>query len=190
VTVRTVVAGTVLAVVVVAIAGLSRERLRGRPYAYEHVDIPGVENAGRIGARLYRGAQPSTAGFVELQRLGVRTVVSLTIGHDDQRGEKDLVERLGMRYVHLPWSAMHQPPAAHVTAFLDLLRSHPDDIVFVHCKAGVDRTGVMVASYRLLTEHWRPADAVAEMNAFGFHWLFHPQLEQYVHTLADTNGFR
>ncbi|HWB29136.1 MAG TPA: hypothetical protein VG736_01445, partial [Vicinamibacterales bacterium] len=102
--VRAIVVGTVLAAVLVVIAGIARERFRGRPYAFEHVDIPGIENAGRINARLYRGAQPSTAGFVELQRLGVRTVVSLTIGHDDQRGEKDVVERLGMRYVHLPWS--------------------------------------------------------------------------------------
>jgi protein-tyrosine phosphatase len=178
--------GILLAVLVIAIAGMGRERLRGRPYAFEHVDVPGVENAGRVGPRLLRGAQPSTAGFAALQRLGVRIVVSLTIGRDDQHDERDIVERLGMRYVHLPWSAMHEPPPEHVTAFLDLIRGHPDEVVFVHCKAGVDRTGVMVASYRVLVEHWRAADAVAEMNAFGFHRLFHPQLERYVHALADA----
>ncbi len=114
------------------------------------------------------------------------TVVSFTLGRDELSAEKDDVEALGMRYVHLPWSTMHDPPAEHVKAFLSLFRESPNQTVFVHCKAGVDRTGVMVAAYRIAVEHWRPDQAVAEMNAFHFRSVFLPHLARYVTNLPSV----
>lgn len=165
------------------------DTLRGRAYSAEHITIEGVGNAGRVNDHLYRGGQPSTEGLQALKALGVQTVVSFTLGSDDDvavNKERDDVEALGMRFVHLPWSTTQIPPSEHIAAFLDLLRSSPNETVFVHCKAGVDRTGVMVASYRVAVDHW-PADrAMAEMNAFRFHWIFFPHLARYVGNLPTT----
>jgi len=183
---RRVLLGGAICLIAAGGTVLGADYARGRAYRDEHVDISGVDNAGRAGSHLLRGAQPSTTGFHALRRLGVDTVVSFTTGDDDVSGEQAVVEGLGMRYVHLPWSAMHEPPPEHLSAFLALLHEHPNDTVFVHCKAGADRTGAMIASYRVLVEHWSPRDAIAEMNAFGFHWLFHPQLQAYVYALDQT----
>jgi tyrosine-protein phosphatase SIW14 len=40
--------------------------------------------------------------------------------------------------------------------------------VLLHCKAGLHRTGVLVATYRLEYEGWTPAAALAELRANGF----------------------
>jgi tyrosine-protein phosphatase SIW14 len=170
----------------IVIATTGTEFLHGRPYAAEHLQIDGIENAGRVTAHLYRGAQPSRAGFRSLKALGVDTVVSFTLGRDELSAEKNDLGALGIRYVHLPWSTMHDPPAEHVRAFLSLFREFPNQTVFVHCKAGVDRTGVMVAAYRIALEHWRPDQAVAEMNAFHFRSVFLPHLARYVTNLPSV----
>ncbi|MEO8481983.1 MAG: dual specificity protein phosphatase family protein [Acidobacteriota bacterium] len=178
-----VLKGVAIAAAIV-IGLLAHERVRSRPYQSEQVVIAGVANAGRIGSHLLRGAQPSLAGFQALRALGVTSVINLTTGRDEVTMEQATVEGLGMEYIHLPWSAVHDPPAEHVRAFVDWLETHHDTLTFVHCKAGVDRTGTMVASYRLLAQGWSADAAVAEMDAFHFHWLLHPHLQRFVYALA------
>ena len=39
--------------------------------------------------------------------------------------------------------------------------------VFVHCQAGKDRTGLVVAVYRILVDGWSVDDAIAERKTFG-----------------------
>ena len=39
--------------------------------------------------------------------------------------------------------------------------------VLVHCKDGVDRTGMIVAIYRMTPEGWTSNDALAEAERFG-----------------------
>lgn len=182
------VSGVAALLVAVGGAVAGADFVRGRPYAAERVYIDGVENAGRVNTHLYRGAQPSKAGLRALKNLGVDTVVSLTLGRDEISGEKDDVEALGMRYVHLPWSTVRDPPPERVSAFLALLTSLPNETVFVHCKAGVDRTGVMVAAYRIAVDQWRSDSALAEMNAFHFHSVFLPHLARYVAHLRPASG--
>jgi protein tyrosine/serine phosphatase len=41
--------------------------------------------------------------------------------------------------------------------------------VFVHCQHGADRTGMMVAAYRVMEMGWTPEEAAAELPRFGFH---------------------
>jgi tyrosine-protein phosphatase SIW14 len=45
--------------------------------------------------------------------------------------------------------------------------------LFVHCRQGHDRTGIIVAAYRMKEEGWHLAAAEAEMEAFGFNkvWI-------------------
>ena len=72
------------------------------------------------------------------------------------------VESLGMKYVSIPWSGSSYPSSSQVVQFLDLVRANPQAKIFVHCKRGADRTGVMVAAYRIAFEHKDVADAVLE----------------------------
>jgi protein tyrosine/serine phosphatase len=135
--------------------------------------------------RLYRGAQPSPEGFEALKTIGIDTVVRFSLGEEGSAAERAQVEKLGMHFVNLPWSSVHEPAADQVTAFLGLLRDHPERKVFVHCKAGSDRTGVMVALSRIALDHWTPAEAIDEMKAFHYRYVFLPHLQSYVETFPD-----
>lgn len=143
--------------------------------------IAGIDNFGRVDEHLYRGAQPKPAAYAQLKKMGIDTVVRFNSeGHEDMAAEKAQVESLGMRFVGLPWSTSGEPSHEQVVTLLALLRANRDGKTFVHCRVGADRTGVMVALYRLSFSHWNTAQAVAEMHAFHYHRLFLPHLQRYV----------
>ena len=144
------------------------------PVAVERLSIRGVENAGKISEFLYRGAQPRGEGYDELRKLGISIVVDLRNSKPVKRDggetrEQAKVEAAGMRYVEIPTSAFFGPTESQVATFLQLLRDNEKEKVFVHCYFGDDRTGVMVATYRISIDHWTSDEAYNEMRAFHFH---------------------
>ena len=132
--------------------------------SYPRNDVPGLPNFARVSEVLYRGAQPDREGFRHLRNLGIRTVVNLRDHHSD---EADL-KGLGFRYVNIPCKAS-EPEASKVVAFLKVVTSPQDQPVYVHCLHGSDRTGMMVACYRIVILGWSKDRAVAELSNFGFH---------------------
>jgi len=157
-------------------------------FGEEKLSVNGIDNFGRVNAQLYRGAQPDQAGFAELKKLGVDIVVRLSLGDEGAAAEKEQVEALGMQFLAIPWSAVREPEREKVLAFVSLVRDHPDKKVFVHCKAGADRTGVFVAAYRIALDRWTPTQAMAEMNAFHYHYFFLPHLQRYVEAFPSWLG--
>ena len=144
------------------------------PVGVVRLSIPGVVNAGRVSEFLYRGAQPRGNGYEELKKLGISIVVDLrnskpVKSDDGQTREQVKVEAAGMRYVEIPTSAFFGPTQGQVASFLQLLRDNEKQKVFVHCYFGDDRTGVMVATYRIAMDHWTSDEAYNEMRAFHFH---------------------
>ena len=59
------------------------------------------------------------------------------------------------------------PKTEDVAHFLELLRASPDKKVFVHCERGAERTGVMVACYRISSERWTADQATAWWQVNG-----------------------
>jgi len=89
-------------------------------------------------------------------------------------------EKLGMRFVHIPINGFAAPTNEEVIQFLSLFRGDPQQKVFVHCLLGEDRTGVFVATYRMSVQKWPAAQALHEMNAFGFNGFWHPAMKSFV----------
>ncbi len=143
----------------------------------------GLPNFGHVTDNLFRGAQPSGAGFSALHEMGVSIVVDFRDERDQIASEQSQVEAMGMKFVSIPWSGHDEPRSAQVAQFLDLVHANPQAKIFVHCKAGKDRTGVMVAAYRIAVERKPLSDAVAEMHQYKYHATFLPHLERYVRTL-------
>lgn len=174
---RMVVATVFLAVVsLVAGAEVSWSQTNQEP--------KGLPNFGRVTGTLYRGGQPTPDGFKTLRAMDVGTVINFRENHAETAKEKRKVESLGMKYVGIPWSAGHQPSTAQVLEFLDLVRVNQNTKIFVHCRRGADRTGVMIAAYRVVVEHESVAEAISEMRRFHYDWLFRPQLRHYVESLS------
>ena len=103
-------------------------------------------------------------GFEQLAKMHVEIVVDL---RGNRKDERDVITKLGMQYVPIPWFCM-RPKDIVIAQFLSLLRDNPDKKVFVHCNTGIDRTGMMVAAYRMAEEKWSAQEAMQEMQAFGF----------------------
>lgn len=136
------------------------------------LQLPGLPNFGVVSDQLYRGAQPDTEGFGELKTLGVDIVVNFRHETSQIRRERAFVEAQGMRYVSIPWRGHDDPKVEQVAQFLSLVRDNPGRRIFVHCARGAERTGVMVASYRISRDRWTPKQALAEMGTFGFRSRF------------------
>jgi tyrosine-protein phosphatase SIW14 len=109
----------------------------------------------KITTTLYRGGQPSENGFHILAKMGIDIVVDLRGSRDRER---KIVTHLGMQYVALPWHCSF-PRDKIFAQFLTLLRKNPGKKIFVHCRLGGDRTGMMIASYRMAQERWSPEKA-------------------------------
>jgi protein tyrosine phosphatase (PTP) superfamily phosphohydrolase (DUF442 family) len=146
------------------------------PSRLTHDPAPvGIARFARVDDGLARGARPGAAGVLALAGRGYRTVVSLR--HDDD--ERARVTAAGMRYVEIPMKigpfGAPVPTEAQARAFLDAVTDPAGRPAFVHCHHGRDRTGVMVALYRVKVSRWTPAEALTEMNERGLR----PQYRAY-----------
>lgn len=122
----------------------------------------------QVDPSLYRGAQPTPEGFRRLADMGIKTIVSLRAqGKTHRAEERQLVESLGMRWVSLPMRSYWRPTDPQVRAFLELVSDPHRQPVFVHCQKGEDRTGSLVAAYRIARQGWIPQRAYAEALALG-----------------------
>jgi protein tyrosine phosphatase (PTP) superfamily phosphohydrolase (DUF442 family) len=146
----------------------------------EKLKVEGVPRAGRISDVLFRGAQPSAQGLAELKKLGITTIVDLRGNRGPVASERREVESLGMRFIDIPVLGWSAPTNAQVAQFLKLFKDDPQQKVFVHCYYGEDRSGVMVAAYRIAQQNWTADQAVAEMYSFGFHYHLYPGMKSYV----------
>lgn len=152
----------------------------------QRLSLDGVGNFARVSNTLYRGAQPSETAYNELKNIGVAVVVDFRDEKDEIAKEKARVEGAGMEFISLPWSGRSLPTHEEVATFLNLMHDTKGKKVFVHCKEGRDRTGTMVALYRMTFDRWTVEQAVAEMNDFKYHHFFLPGLEKYVEAWPKT----
>jgi protein tyrosine phosphatase (PTP) superfamily phosphohydrolase (DUF442 family) len=129
--------------------------------------VPGINNFSQVDEHVYRGAQPTTEGFQYLAKIGVETVVDLREGGERATGEELLVTSLGMKYVNVPMTGLTPPTKAEITRILVMLEDAKAGAVFVHCMRGADRTGAVIAAYRIDHGHWDNTRALKEAMSFG-----------------------
>lgn len=126
-----------------------------------------LPNFARVNERLYRGGQPRKDGFKKLAELGITTVINLR--DDDERA---LLEELdataaGLRYFNVPFKRRGPPNEAQVDRVLSLIDAHENEKVFLHCHKGQDRTGMVVALYRISRDGWTDEQAISEAERLG-----------------------
>jgi protein tyrosine phosphatase (PTP) superfamily phosphohydrolase (DUF442 family) len=140
------------------------------------ITVVGVSNFGEVTPHLFRGGQPKLAGYKHLKQMGIDLVIDLRLSGEGN--EKKDVNEAGMEFVSLRWHCMF-PHDSVFAQFLKLLRENRDKKIFVHCRYGDDRTGMMIAAYRMADEGWTPEEARKEMEKFGFHRFVCPRLGPY-----------
>jgi protein tyrosine/serine phosphatase len=143
------------------------------------LEKPGLPNLNQVSSVLFRGAQPTHEGMGQLEKMGVKTVVNLRGLHDN----RDKLSGTKLSNVTIRFHTWH-PEDEDMVKFLKTVTDTNRQPVFVHCKRGIDRTGTMVAVYRIAVQGWSKDEAVREMTqgGFGYDDMF-PNLVEYVKKL-------
>lgn len=139
----------------------------------------GLEHFYKVDDHLYRGAQPTEEGFNSLAKMGVKTVIDLREATERSDWEERLVKNAGMRYISVPIAGLAAPTADQMRRMLRVINDPAAGPVFVHCKRGKDRTGAVVACYRVEHDHWDNAKALKEARHLGMSWFEFPK-QQFV----------
>jgi protein tyrosine phosphatase (PTP) superfamily phosphohydrolase (DUF442 family) len=127
------------------------------------VEAAGLHNVYRLSERLYSGSSPEgDEGFASLQRLGIRTVLSV----DGARPDIERAHQHGQRYVHLP-IGYDGVPEEQGLRIARAVRDLPGP-VYMHCHHGKHRGPAAAAVARLcLDEKCGVEDAVAWLKKAG-----------------------
>jgi protein tyrosine/serine phosphatase len=157
---------------VLIVIGLPTAALAGAP-------PDGVPNFQKVDDHVYRGAQPTDLGFKSLAKLGIKTIVDLREPGDRSRVEEQVVRAGGMEYISVPMYGMETPSNEKVVKVLALLEDNSTGPVFVHCKRGADRTGAVIACYRVEHDRWKNDQALGEAKSLGMSF-FERAIQRYV----------
>jgi tyrosine-protein phosphatase SIW14 len=128
-----------------------------------------IRNFDEVTPWFYRGGQPGKEGLQALADLGVKTIVCLRWAPKIVEPERIAAEQLGMKFVSIPLNYWNVPTPKIIDEFFDLIHEEQNRPIYLHCLHGADRTGLMVAMYRITHQDWDFAKAYADMKAHGFH---------------------
>jgi hypothetical protein len=126
-------------------------------------DIP---NYVTVMPGIFRGGQPTEAGWARLRKAGVTNVVKLNM-IDEGNDNGAVHEGMMVHYFPLSFEAQTFGPVPAATIDGAVASIGPN--TYVHCLHGVDRTGLCIAIYRVRHDGWTKARAEKEMLDLGFH---------------------
>lgn len=148
--------------------GGSVNQKQGEPaVAIESERIP---NLHRVSDDLYRSGFPREGGLVELESLGVKSILELS--YFDIDSNLPDAKTTSLHIVHYPLLPLGIEQSMIFEMF-DIYRDL-EKPVLVHCYHGSDRTGLFVAIYRILYQNWSKEEAKDELinGGFGYHDVF------------------
>jgi protein tyrosine phosphatase (PTP) superfamily phosphohydrolase (DUF442 family) len=156
-----------LAVVLVGLAGLGALAITSvaqtaAPRVPKKLDAPTLPNAYQVTDKVISGGQPDgDAGYAALEKLGVKTVVSV----DGAKPDVETARQHGMRYVHLP----HGYDGIGEERMLDLAKAIRDlpGPIYVHCHHGKHRSPAAAAAACVEAGAITTDEALAVLKAAG-----------------------
>ncbi len=127
--------------------------------------ISKFKNLYRLNDSLYRSEQPDEKGFKSLDSIGIKSILSLRSKAVDEK----LVGNLPFKLYNVKMSAELFSDEEIIEA-LKVMRLSPKPLL-VHCVHGADRTGVVIAMYRIIYAGWSKQQAINEMRKgdYNFH---------------------
>jgi tyrosine-protein phosphatase SIW14 len=126
-----------------------------------------VRSFEKVNEQVYRGGDPTAVGLTELGAMGIKVDLDLREASDATKVEKEQAEKLGMKYVNIPMKPFSAPANDAMEHALVLLGQPRPGPVFVHCRRGKDRTGVVIACYRIQHDGWSNQQALEEARKHG-----------------------
>lgn len=151
-----------------------------RPAAWaQPVAATSPENFFQVSENLFRSAYPEEESIAALQTAGIKTIINLRSSND----QSEIFQEKGFT-THWYKMSAGSVSEADLIAVLKLLRTSPQPAL-VHCWHGSDRTGFIVAGYRIIEQGWSKEDAIAELRrgGFGYHEFWYPNIPDTLNAL-------
>lgn len=124
----------------------------------------------QVSPGIYRGPRPTLQDAAQLADLRIRIMISLEGKEEDEKEIKEfpamLVFTLPITFSEIYLTGIGQPYFDYILETINLVAKP----VLVHCQYGQDRTGLIIAGYRVKECGWTKAQAEAERNQYGYRW--------------------
>jgi tyrosine-protein phosphatase SIW14 len=143
------------------------------------IELGNLKNLHKVDENLYRSEQPQTKDFIELEKLGIKTVINLRNRFSDHHELK----RSSIKEIEIPinsWKINY----LHLLGALKLIEASAKPVL-VHCLHGADRTGCVVACYRIVFNNWTKEEAIKEFlsTEFGYHDGWFPKMRKLLESI-------
>ncbi len=150
----------------------------------------GLVRFAKVSNSLYRGSVPNENDMKKLKAMGIKTFVSFRGGgtQTDESGqiaeEKAIAKKLNVGFIDIPLPFDKPIPDAMISQFFKAVDNKQP--VYAHCLHGRDRTGTMVAFYRMKTEGISGQEALKDIESYGFVQADYPIFTKQV--LSETQS--
>ena len=136
-------------------------------------------NFHQVSNDIYRSEQPSLKQIKQLDKLGIKTIINLRLWHSDR-------DKVANTEISEVWINMRAGDISDekIIQILKAIKTSPKPIL-IHCWHGSDRTGAVIAMYRLIFQNWSKHQAIDELMQpeFGHHYNIYPNIKNYINNV-------
>jgi protein tyrosine/serine phosphatase len=142
----------------------------------------GLANLYKVDEGVYRSEQPDKKQFQALEKYGIKEILNLRYWHSDKRHAK--ATNLTLHRVKMN---AHNANDFDVVSALRIIKNRKGPIL-IHCHHGSDRTGLVIAMYRLVFLNETKENVIDEMinGGFGFHEIY-DNIPRYINNVNVNN---
>lgn len=144
-----------------------------------------IEQLLPLSDTLTTAAQPSAMDLISIAEAGFKVVMNLALTTSDNAvaEESEVVESLGMTYIHIP-VLFELPELSDFQIFIATMAEYQGQRIFLHCAAN-KRVSVFMLLYRIVQEDWSYAQAEVDMLKI---WHPNPIWQQFIDIVLAHYG--
>lgn len=138
-----------------------------------------LDNMYKVDDGLFRSEQPGKEAFNELALMGIAEVLNLREYHSDE--DEATGSNLQLHRIKVDTGLINEE---QLTTALDYIQQRQGPLL-VHCWHGSDRTGAVIATYRVVVNGWSKEKAIDELvnGGYGYHASIYPNIVEVIQDL-------
>ncbi len=117
---------------------------------------------------IWRSAKLNPESLKRMKTYGLKTIINLLSNDECEPWEDKVAKQMGIQVYHFPLLGSKVAPSKTVDAVLSILEDPARQPVLVHCAAGKDRSGMIIAAYRIAHTDWSFRNIFQEMMMYGY----------------------